>query len=42
MSLFDFTVNDGMSMGDAMKIAKPLPAGKTDGGTMSKVVKSLI
>lgn len=32
----------GMNMGDAMKIAKPLLAGKTDGSTMSKVVKSLI
>lgn len=32
----------GMNMGEAMKIAKPLLAGKTDGGTMSKVVKSLI
>ncbi len=28
----------GMNMGDAMKIAKPLLAGKTDGRTMSKVV----
>lgn len=35
-------VTKGMNMGDAMKIAKPLLAGKTDGGTMSKVVKSLI
>ncbi|MEK5040350.1 GatB/YqeY domain-containing protein [Sporosarcina sp. FSL K6-3457] len=35
-------VAKGMNMGDAMKIAKPLLAGKTDGGTMSKVVKSLI
>lgn len=32
----------GMNMGDAMKIAKPLLAGKTDGATMSKAVKSLI
>lgn len=32
----------GMNMGDAMKIAKPLLAGKTDGGTMSKIVKNLI
>lgn len=32
----------GMNMGDAMKIAKPLLAGKTDGSTMSKAVKSLI
>ena len=33
---------EGMSMGDAMKIAKPLLAGKTDGKTMSTVVKSLL
>ena len=32
----------GMNMGEAMKIAKPLLAGKADGATMSKVVKSLI
>lgn len=32
----------GMNMGDAMKIAKPLLAGKADGATMSKVVKSMI
>ena len=35
-------ITKGMNMGDAMKIAKPLLAGKTDGGTMSKVVKNLI
>lgn len=35
-------VVSGMNMGDAMKIAKPLLAGKTDGATMSKAVKSLI
>ena len=35
-------VTKGMNMGEAMKIAKPLLAGKTDGGTMSKVVKSLL
>jgi len=35
-------ITKGMNMGDAMKIAKPLLTGKTDGGTMSKVVKSLI
>jgi len=35
-------ITEGMNMGDAMKIAKPLLAGKTDGGTMSKVVKSLL
>lgn len=32
----------GMNMGDAMKIAKPLLAGKADGSTMSKIVKSMI
>lgn len=32
----------GMNMGDAMKIARPLLAGKADGATISKVVKSLI
>lgn len=32
----------GMNMGDAMKIAKPLLAGKADGATTSKIVKSLI
>lgn len=35
-------VSKGMNMGDAMKIAKPLLAGKTDGATMSKAVKGLI
>jgi len=35
-------ITKGMNMGDAMKIAKPLLTGKTDGGTMSKVVKNLI
>lgn len=35
-------VTKGMNMGDAMKIAKPLLAGKTNGQTMAKVVKSLI
>lgn len=35
-------ITKGMNMGEAMKIAKPLLAGKTDGGTMSKVVKNLI
>lgn len=35
-------ITKGMNMGDAMKIAKPLLVGKTDGGTMSKVVRSLI
>ncbi|MFF5995867.1 GatB/YqeY domain-containing protein [Lysinibacillus sp. KU-BSD001] len=32
----------GMSMGDAMKIAKPLLVGKAEGAVISKVVKSLI
>lgn len=40
--LTDAGVVSGMNMGDAMKIAKPLLAGKTDGATMSKAVKSLI
>ncbi len=35
-------ITTGMNMGDAMKIAKPLLASKTDGATMSKAVKSLI
>lgn len=35
-------VTKGMNMGDAMKIAKPLLAGKADGALMSKAVKSLI
>lgn len=35
-------ITKSMNMGEAMKIAKPILAGKTDGGTMSKVVKSLI
>lgn len=35
-------VTKGMNMGEAMKIAKPLLAGKADGSTMSKVVKSMI
>ncbi|MFB5089177.1 GatB/YqeY domain-containing protein [Psychrobacillus sp. PGGUH221] len=35
-------VTKGMNMGDAMKIAKPLLAGKADGSIMSKVVKSMI
>ncbi|KXH83757.1 GatB/YqeY domain-containing protein [Sporosarcina sp. HYO08] len=41
-ALTEAGVTKGMNMGDAMKIAKPLLAGKTDGGTMSKVVKSLL
>ncbi len=32
----------GMNMGDAMKIAKEVLTGKTDGKTMSSVVKRLI
>ncbi|QUW20734.1 GatB/YqeY domain-containing protein [Sporosarcina sp. Marseille-Q4063] len=41
-TLTEAGITKGMNMGEAMKIAKPLLAGKTDGGTMSKVVKSLI
>ncbi len=40
--LIEAGVGKGMNMGDAMKIAKPLLAGKADGAVMSKVVKSLI
>lgn len=35
-------VTTGLNMGEAMKIAKPLLAGKADGATISKVVKNLI
>lgn len=35
-------ITKGMNMGEAMKIAKPLLAGKADGATIAKVVKSLI
>ena len=35
-------ITKGMNMGEAMKIAKPLLAGKADGATISKAVKSLI
>lgn len=35
-------INAGMNMGDAMKIAKPLLAGKAEGAVISKAVKSLI
>ena len=35
-------ITQGMNMGEAMKIAKPLLLGKTDGKTMSAVVKQLI
>ena len=40
--LSDAGVQKGMNMGEAMKIAKPLLAGKADGATISKVVKGLI
>lgn len=39
--LTDAGITKGMSMGDAMKIAKPILTGKADGATISKVVKSL-
>lgn len=35
-------VVNGMNMGDAMKIAKPLLNGQAEGAVISKVVKSLI
>ncbi|WP_432702762.1 GatB/YqeY domain-containing protein [Lysinibacillus sphaericus] len=35
-------VSKGMSMGEAMKIAKPLLSGQAEGAIISKVVKSLI
>lgn len=41
-ALTEAGITKGMNMGDAMKIAKPLLVGRTDGGTMSKVVKKLI
>lgn len=41
-ALTEAGVGAGMNMGDAMKIAKPLLAGKADGATISKVVKGLI
>ncbi|MDN4492642.1 GatB/YqeY domain-containing protein [Ureibacillus aquaedulcis] len=40
--LTDAGIGQGMNMGDAMKIAKPLLTGKADGATISKAVKSLI
>ncbi|GGG10586.1 hypothetical protein GCM10007425_01130 [Lysinibacillus alkalisoli] len=40
--LVEAGVTSGMPMGEAMKIAKPLLAGKTDGKTMSAVVKEVI
>lgn len=41
-ALTEAGVNGNMNMGEAMKVAKPLLAGKADGATISKVVKSLI
>lgn len=41
-ALTEAGVTSGMNMGEAMKIAKPLLAGKTDGKTMAQVVKQLI
>lgn len=35
-------ISSGMNMGEAMKIAKPLIAGKADGAMIAKAVKSLI
>lgn len=35
-------ISSGMNMGEAMKIAKPLLAGKADGSGIAKAVKSLI
>jgi uncharacterized protein len=35
-------IGAGMNMGDAMKIAKPLLAGKAEGAAISKAVKTLI
>jgi len=40
--LEDAGITKGMNMGEAMKIAKPLLAGKADGATIAKMVKSLI
>lgn len=40
--LVDAGITKGMNMGEAMKIAKPLLAGKADGATIAKMVKSLI
>lgn len=41
-ALTEAGITKGMNMGDAMKIAKPLLAGKADGATIAKVVKSLL
>lgn len=35
-------ITSGMNMGDAMKIAKPLLAGRAEGSMIAKAVKSLI
>lgn len=35
-------ITSGMNMGEAMKIAKPLLAGKAEGSMIAKAVKSLI
>ncbi|WP_096551129.1 GatB/YqeY domain-containing protein [Ureibacillus thermosphaericus] len=40
--LVDAGITKGMNMGEAMKIAKPLLAGKADGATIAKMVKNLI
>lgn len=41
-ALAEAGVASGMNMGDAMKIARPLLAGKADGKTIASVVKQLI
>lgn len=41
-SLKEAGISSGMNMGEAMKIAKPLLAGKADGSMIAKAVKSLI
>ncbi|MBF4500626.1 GatB/YqeY domain-containing protein [Savagea sp. SN6] len=41
-ALAEAGVTSGMNMGDAMKIARPLLAGKADGKTIASVVKQLI
>lgn len=41
-ALTEAGIVNGMNMGDAMKIAKPLLNGKAEGAVISKVVKSLI
>ncbi|MEK4229963.1 GatB/YqeY domain-containing protein [Solibacillus sp. FSL H8-0538] len=42
IALKEAGIAPGMNMGDAMKIAKPLLAGKADGSTISKAVKAVI